>query len=118
MSADYHLATFLDVEISKDQGWQETGLLDTKVHFKQENCLTLVHGHSAHQPHVFQGIVTSQFIRYARICSRLEYFHKAANKLCNALVHRGYSLKRLLIPLKYEVSEQIFTTKPSAGQCT
>ena len=117
MTAHLDHATFLDVEVSKDSGWQQTGLLDTRVHFKPQNCLALIHGLSAHQPHTFRGIVRSQFIRYARICSHPAYFNMAANKLCKALALRNYDLIGLLIPLKLEIHKLMFTTKQDAGPC-
>ena len=117
MTAHLDHATFLDVEVSKDTGWQKTGLLDTRVHFKPQNSLSLIHGLSAHQPHTFRGIVKSQFLRYARICSLPAYYNIAANKLCKALTPRNYNLVRLLLPLKREIHKLMFTTKQDAVPC-
>ena len=59
---------FLDVTIFKGPN-MVNNRLDTKVYFKPTHSLELLHYSSFHPPHVFKGVVLSQFLRFKRNCS-------------------------------------------------
>lgn len=74
-------------------------IMRTKVYFKSTDTHALLHKHSYHPKHTFQGIVKSQIIRFHRISSTLQDFQTATRTLFNSLRHRGYS-KRFLRTVK------------------
>ena len=87
---DLHSIQFLDIELFKGTKWQESRILDTRVHFKPENSLALLHAESAHRKSTFRGVLIAQLTRYARLTSNVEHFNLAARKLKEALIPREY----------------------------
>ena len=97
---------FLDVTIFKGPGFRSTGLLDTKIYRKPTDTRSLLHTQSFHPPHVYNGIVKSQLIRYNRICSSQSSFNQEVKSLFKTLKTRGYSnsrLRRLFAEWKYQI---------------
>ncbi|MGL5565305.1 MAG: GIY-YIG nuclease family protein, partial [Plesiomonas sp.] len=86
---------FLDTTVYKGQGFQDTGILDTKVFFKETDTHALLHRQSYHPRHTFRGIVLSQLLRFRRICSQENSFQEAKRILFKALRGRGYRRSRL-----------------------
>lgn len=98
---------FLDVLVFKGRKFESTGRFDTKVFFKPTDSHALLHKNSFHPKHTFAGIIKSQLIRFARICTHEEDFDKASQTLFNALRDRGYS-SRFLRTIKHPVRSQYF----------
>ena len=95
---------FLDVVTFKGPEFKNTGKLDTRVFFKPTDTHDLLHRSSFHPRHTFRGIVKSQFIRFNRICSRVEDRDIATKVLWVALRRRGYP-RTLLRSIRKEVFE-------------
>ena len=90
---DLYSTQFLDIDLFKGMNWLESGTLDTRVHFKPENSLALLHAESAHHKSTFRGILIGQLTRYSRLTSNVEHFNIAAAKLRKALIPRRYSVR-------------------------
>ncbi len=82
---------FLDTTVFKGPTHQSTGMLDTRVYFKETDSLQLLDKCSYHPKHTFSGIIKSQILRYKRICSNERDIDTACQKLFTALKTRGYS---------------------------
>ncbi|KAL2076395.1 hypothetical protein ACEWY4_027999 [Coilia grayii] len=91
---------FLDTIIYKGPQFQQTGLLDFKVYFKDTDTHSLLHKTSFHPTHTFRGILKSQLLRFHRICSEPQEFFKATKTLFSVLRTRGYSRSFLRYSLK------------------
>ena len=72
-----------------------------KVYFKPTDTHQLLHKLSFHPKHTFPGLIKSQVIRFAKICSYPEDIENACRILFNALRKRNYS-KRWLRKIKNE----------------
>lgn len=82
---------FLDTTTFKGPNFQQTNRLDIKVFFKATDTHALLNKSSHHPKHTFAGLVKSQFLRFHRICTRIEDFGFAVRVLCKVLSTRGYS---------------------------
>ena len=124
LTMNYHRENidFLDVELFKGNRWNREGYLDTKVHFKPENSLTLLHYESGHPRSTFRGILLGQLTRYARICSDLPTFLEASSKLMRALKERGYPKKLLtdtigLVKHRFFSNNTVYTAPCEQPMC-
>ncbi|KAL2076952.1 hypothetical protein ACEWY4_027451 [Coilia grayii] len=91
---------FLDTITYKGPLFNQTGLLEFKVYFKETDTHSLLHKTSFHPAHTYRGIVKSQLLRYHRICSDRDQFYKATKTLFSVLKTRGYSRSFLRYSLK------------------
>ena len=105
---------FLDVLVYKGEKFQSEGVLDTRVYFKPTDSHALLHKSSFHPRHCFKGLVKSQLIRFARICTWRYDFERACATLFNSLVGRGYS-KRLLRGIKDSIVKTWYNSNPIGG---
>ena len=87
---------FLDLTIYKDT----TGKIATKVYTKPTDRQAYLHKHSAHPKHLKKSIPYGQALRLRRICSDLEEFDKASDKLQSQLENRGYKEDEILTQIK------------------
>jgi len=94
---------FLDICIYKHITHSSVSL-GTRVHFKPTNTHRLLHKHSFHPKHTFAGIVKGQLIRFHRLCSDINDFHKASFILFKELRNMGYSIRFL-----YNIKHQLLT---------
>ena len=78
---------FLDTMISIDQD----GFLQTDIYHKPNTVNQLLSPRSAHPSFVTRGSVYSLALRLRRICSKEEWFKRAAKGLEDKLLVRGYS---------------------------
>ena len=84
---------FLDVLIYRD-----SGLLKTKIYFKNTDKHLLLHQNSGHPKHTFLGLVKSQLIRFKRLSSNRANYNNTCKTLFSVLIKRGYAhtgLRRL-----------------------
>ena len=86
---------FLDTQVYKTTDDQGNCVLATKVYFKPTDTHQLLHRHSFHPKHTFQGIIKSQFIRFKRISTTKWDFDQASTTLINVLTTRRYSNREL-----------------------
>lgn len=114
---DQQLA-FLDVLLYKGEGFQQTGILDTKVYCKPTDSHALLHNASYHPRHTFSGIIKSQFIRYRRICNEDKDYWEAVEILIKALENRGYK-RRELASMAKQMSDYVHpsTHKARMSKC-
>ena len=77
--------SFLDVSITKNN----QGEIHTSLYSKPTDAHLYLHYASYHPKHQKRNIPYSQAIRPRRICSSIETFHEACNKLKNNLRNRG-----------------------------
>ncbi|KAL2076550.1 hypothetical protein ACEWY4_027853 [Coilia grayii] len=104
---------FLDTITYKGPQFRYTGLLEFKVYFKETDTHSLLHKTSYHPAHTYRGIVKSQLLRFHRICSNRDQFHKATRTLFSVLRTRGYSRSFLRYTLKnYLQRKPPVETKP------
>lgn len=82
---------FLDTTVFKGPSFLKDNKLDIKVYFKPTDTHALLHKSSFHPKHTFKGIVKSQLLRFARICTRPLDFKEAVHILFTALKSRGYT---------------------------
>lgn len=82
---------FLDTTTYKGDKFKEKNTLDVKVFFKETDTHALLFKTSFHPKHTYAGLIKSQLLRFHRICTRSEDFHKAVKILFTALSTRGYS---------------------------
>ena len=92
---------FLDITIYKNQNFNNTFSLGTKIYVKPTDTQNLLHTKSFHPPHTTKGILKSQLIRYKRISSTWEDYIGAAKTLFQNLRGRGYSWVKMWDELKY-----------------
>lgn len=92
---DQEKVNFLDTTIFKGPRFRETGILDTRVYFKETDSLQLLDKNSFHPKHTFNGIIKSQVLRYKRNCNNPGDVDKACKKLFRALGPRGYTQRFL-----------------------
>ena len=78
---------FLDLKIYKDA----QGKLATKLYSKPTDRQAYLHKSSAHPHHLKKSIPYGQALRMRRICTDLEEFEKAGEKLSTKLKERGYT---------------------------
>ena len=78
--------SFLDVSITNNN----QGEIHTSLYSKPTDAHLYLHYTSYHPKHQKRSIPYSQAIRLRRICSTIETFHEACNKLKNNLRNRGY----------------------------
>ncbi|KAG7489839.1 hypothetical protein JOB18_021555 [Solea senegalensis] len=88
---DRNSVDFLDTTTFKGPTFNQTNRLDIKVFFKETDTHALLHKTSFHPKHTFAGLIKSQLLRFHRICTQKEDFHKATKVLFTALASRGYS---------------------------
>lgn len=109
LTAQTHFETinFLDTTVffAPDREDGDKQLL-TKVYFTPTDTHCLLHKHSFHPRHTFEGLIKSQLIRFHRICSLDEHVEEATCILFKALCSRGYS-KRFLRYIKSRTRQQI-----------
>ena len=86
---------FLDLMIYKDTH----GKLATKLYSKPTDRQAYLHKSSAHPHHLKKSIPYGQALRMRRICTNLEEFEKAGEKLCSKLEGRGYTSKEITTQL-------------------
>ncbi|KAL2090438.1 hypothetical protein ACEWY4_015126 [Coilia grayii] len=93
LQAKIHITevNFLDIVTYKGPQFHITGHLEFKVYFKETDTHSLLHKTSYHPPHTYRGIVKSQLLRFHRICSNQDEFHKATRTLFSVLRKRNYS---------------------------
>jgi hypothetical protein len=92
---------FLDTTVFKHT-INNTTTLQTKVYFKDTDTHQLLHTSSFHPPHTFRGVLTSQVLRFKRLCSYKQHFDIACTTLFRALRTRGYS-RRMLRKTKHNI---------------
>ena len=104
---------FLDVLL-----YAQNNTIQTRTYFKPTDTHQLLHMDSYHPKHTCKGILKSQLIRFARLSSTYEDYHRTTNILLNTLKHRGYTYS-LLRKFKFDVwkthgpdSTQNLTTPP------
>ena len=90
LKANSQINEFLDTYVYKAVENNKT-YLRTKVFFKSTDTHQLLHRHSFHPKHTFQGIIRSQHIRFKRISSSFEDYKEASDILHKVLKTRGYS---------------------------
>jgi hypothetical protein len=78
---------FLDLKIYKDA----QGKLATKLYSKPTDRQAYLHKSSAHPHHLKKSIPYGQALRIRRICTDLEEFERAGEKLSTKLKERGYT---------------------------
>ena len=81
---------FLDVLIYKHEG-----TLQTKTYFKDTDTHQLLHTHSFHPNHTFEGLIKSQLIRYKRLSSTQNDYNNTCKILFSYLKNRGYNQSKL-----------------------
>ncbi|XP_072021492.1 uncharacterized protein [Amphiura filiformis] len=82
---------FLDLHIYKGKNFHETGKLDTKVFTKPCDTFQYIQPSSSHPPATFKGFIHGEFLRFIRIISEEEEFHKQCALFKDRLLKRGYS---------------------------
>lgn len=92
---------FLDTTVFKHTV-NEVTTLQTKIYFKETDTHQLLHTSSFHPKHTFQGVLTSQVLRFKRLCSFKEDYDTACLTLFNALKPRGYN-RRMLRKTKHNI---------------
>jgi hypothetical protein len=92
---------FLDTTVFKYTHNGRT-TLQTKIFCKPTDTHQLLHTASFHPRHTFQGVLTSQVLRYKRLCSFKSHFDEACQILFNSLRGRGYSA-RMLRKTKHDI---------------
>ncbi|MGL5567368.1 MAG: hypothetical protein ACRDC4_16715, partial [Plesiomonas sp.] len=109
-------SNFLDITIYKGPDFETTRRLDTKVFFKETDMHALLQYKSFHPRHTFQGIVSSQLLRFSRICSKERDFLEAQTILFRALRSRGYPRSKLrLICKSHTLKTRKKTLAPSSS---
>lgn len=103
---------FLDTTTFKGPDFSTTGILDTKVFFKETDTHALLHARSFHPKHTFAGLVKSQLLRFHRICTKHEDFMEATRILFKALKQRGYNRSLLRKTLRSFRENRRQTTEP------
>ena len=98
---------FLEVEII-----QEDNRLLTDVFVKYTNTHQYLHATSCHVYHSKKSIPYSQALRFNRICSKNQLFHKRCNDVEVWLKNRGYDEKLVRQPIlrarKYKRTELLY----------
>jgi len=112
---------FLDTQVYKTTDDQGNCVLATKVYFKPTDTHQLLHRHSFHPKHTFQGIIKSQFIRFKRISTTKWDFDQASTTLINVLTTRRYSNRELqkiknYIWRNYDVSSRTDRRPPDSHE--
>lgn len=92
---------FLDTTVFKHTHNGRT-TLQTKVYFKDTDTHQLLHTSSFHPRPTFQGILTSQVLRFKRLCSFKQDYDTACLTLFNSLKIRGYN-RRMLRKTKHDI---------------
>lgn len=92
---------FLDTTVFKHTHLQTT-TLQTKVYFKDTDTHQLLHTSSFHPKHTFQGVLTSQILRFKRLSSFKTDFDATCLTLFNSLRLRGYN-RRMLRKTKHDI---------------
>jgi hypothetical protein len=82
---------FLDIHIYKGKNFHETGKLDTKIFTKPCDTFQYIQPSSTHPPATFKGFIHGEFLRFARITSEEEEFHKQCTLFKKKLLNRGYA---------------------------
>ena len=77
---------FLDVTVKKDN----TGKIHTLLYTKPTDAHLYLHYSSFHPKHQKKSLPYSQALRLRRICSRTEYYEKAASDMLKHFTNRGY----------------------------
>ena len=96
---DDNHATFLDIEVDVEENQFKTKTYDKRETYKFEivNYPDL----SGNIPHgASYGVYTSQIIRYARVCNRVEDFKERIKLLTNKLIEKGFIFDRLRNTMK------------------
>ncbi|MEE4247463.1 MAG: hypothetical protein V2I33_18800, partial [Kangiellaceae bacterium] len=88
-------------------------VLDCSVFFKATDSRQLLHPRSFHPKHTFKGILKSQFLRYARRCTRQEDFEQACSSLKKVLMGQGYTRKLICEAKKAALTQIGFYTDRS-----
>ena len=91
-----YIISFLDTYIYKHFDSLGNCSLQTGVYFKITDTHQLLHHTSFHPPHTFDSIIKSQFITFKRISSTFDDFQLASSILTDALLTRGYPLRKIL----------------------
>lgn len=81
---------FLDLHIYKGKHFPETGKLETRVFTKPCDTFQYIQPSSSHPPATFKGFIHAEFLRFVRIISELEEFHKQCALFKQRLIARGY----------------------------
>lgn len=103
---------FLDITIFKSP---TSNVLHTKVHFKITKTHRLLHKHSFHPRHTFEGIVKGQLIRFHRLCTFHNDFLTTCRTLFDALIDMRYG-KRFLKKILHDFINSINTPGPERRQ--
>lgn len=92
---------FLDTTVYTYHGLNGCQLA-TRVYFKDTDSHLLLHTQSFHPKHTCRGLIRSQLLRFARICTSRVDLHIVCNILFKAIQRRGYT-QRFLRRIKGEV---------------
>ena len=83
--------TFLDVNVFKGSRFTTDGILDLETHFKPTNSFMYLHRRSSHCPHVFNGLIRGEAVRYVRNTNNEKTISKLMKQFRIRLKERGYS---------------------------
>ncbi len=94
LETDNDSIPFLDLVISKQEGFLATGTLDLDLYRKPCDTLAPLPFHSAHPRHIFKGIFIGQVKRLIRNTNDITRYHLALNNTISAFRQRGYPIKK------------------------
>jgi hypothetical protein len=107
-----HELNFLDLTIYKGEGFEKSGLLDTKTFFKATETFQYINATSAHPKFCLKGFVKGEILRHKRNCNNMPDFIKNVLTFYKHLMQRGYSKELFLEELKRVLSRNKIETKP------
>ena len=84
----FHEISFLDMLIKKSS---DNNQLKTSVYFKPTETFTILNKGSNHPKHIFGGIVTSQILRWIRLCSNKDDFDRICRFVFSRWKNHGYT---------------------------
>jgi hypothetical protein len=85
----------MDLEIYKGPRFEQTGVLDLRLHFKPTNTFQYLSTGSCHPTHVFKGIVIGEISRARRNTSNEAEFIKIRDFMIQKFLSRNYPPKKV-----------------------
>ena len=105
----HHIDTsvdFLDLTIYMGEGFQQSGILDTRTFQKQLNKYLYLPPTSFHAKHIFPAFITAEIQRHRRNCSNDQEYKEILDKFYVRLRLRGYSTDYLSRLFQYNPTRQ------------
>ena len=105
-------AAFLDLALSLDGDYAQSGLVQINLHQKAMNQYLYIPPFSSHPPHTFPAFIQAELARYKRICTNPADFDASAVTFSQRLRARGYdaNIERVLLTLPTRA--QLLTPSP------